>query len=147
MPTQRSEKRGVRGKRKKNRELSRPAEQQATRLQQAINKRLTRNTLWCTEPNSACAPGASSSTTLPAEQQEQAPTGVTYVSVESDSDNALSPSQEGPLPEEEPASPTSPCPASCADFTKPRKEATQGLDRPDGPCTGYEPNCSQWLTR
>ena len=94
--------RGSRGKRIKTkhaeRETHRPAQQQALRLQEAITKRFRRNPLWCEEPDSAQAPGASSSTTLPADEQEQTtPSGVIKVSIDSDSDCPVCPSEEGSL--------------------------------------------------
>ena len=84
-------KRGSRGKRSEKYKqhtqlLSRSAEADQSRLQKAIKRSTELNQL----------SGASSSITLPAEQQEQTtPSGVIPVSIDSDSDQALSPSGEG----------------------------------------------------
>ena len=103
--------------------LTRSAAADQRRLEKAINR--------STSLNSACVgqqalTGASSSTTPPADEQEQrTPARVVRVSLDSDSDQSLSVSEEGPLPEEEP---TSPSPAICAEPCKPRKEAEEGLE-------------------
>ena len=130
--------RGVRAKRNKKQQqhkqlFTRSAAADQLRLEKAIERSTNLNSARVSQQ---ALTGASSSITPPADEQERpTPAGVIQVSLDSDSDQALSPSEEGPLPEEEPASPTSPQSAICADYTKPRKEATQSLDRPDDPCT------------
>ena len=74
-----------------NQEHSRPAERQAERLEQAIAKRLERNTL---STNSEGADPA------PADRPERTPEGVTYVSLDSESDCPGLPSEEDPLSDE-----------------------------------------------
>ena len=140
--------RGSRGKRLKTkhaeRETHRPAQQQALRLQEAITKRFRRNPLWCEEPDSAQAPGASSSTTLPADEQEQTtPSGVIPVSIDSDSDQALSPSEEG--------SPFTPPPCipcreyNCASVKEPDPKVKSLGPTTDSSYDGYAIN--EWTTR
>ena len=92
--------RGNRGKRTtkpKERESARPAEEQAHRLQQAITKRLVRNPLLSRSPveETPFDAGASSSGAPPADSQEHRTTGVVHVSLDSESDISLPPSDEG----------------------------------------------------
>ena len=70
MPNRKLNKRGSRGKRKQKGEQVRPAQEQAARLRKAINKCIKHKT--------------------PADQQDITPGGVHWVSVDSDSDQALS---------------------------------------------------------
>ena len=58
-----------------------------------VDKRLKHST--CLKGDYTVTPGASNSNTTPADEQGEAPAGVTRVSIESDSDQALSPSEEG----------------------------------------------------
>ena len=99
MPSTKNPKsRGARGKKtkekkQKNNNLPRSSEADLRRLQKAISRSTELN-----RENSVTAdsqrPGASSSTTLPAEQQDNTPVGVVRVSLDSDSDHALSSSSE-----------------------------------------------------
>ena len=92
MPTTQRRARTKRGKRKLDKnELARPAEEQALRLQEAITKRITRNPP-SGPTDQTLSSEASGFTAPPADSQGQAPSGVTFVSVESDSDCPLSPS-------------------------------------------------------
>ena len=91
MPKRRyNQPRGARGKRKQS-EPVRPAEQRTSRLLKAVNRSNELNKQHITE-----APGSSDSTSP--EGLNQTPiypdTGFFPVSIESDSDNALSPSEE-----------------------------------------------------
>ena len=92
MPTTQRRARTKRGKRKLDKnELARPAEEQALRLQEAITKRITRNPP--SGPTDQTLSGEAPGFTVPpADSQGQAPSGVTFVSIESDSDCPLSPS-------------------------------------------------------
>ena len=98
MPTN-NKPRGSRGKRKQQTNThipARPLEEVHKRLQRAITKSTELNQLAVVgRLDQTAYPGASSSDTPPATQQEQPQTGVIRVSVESDSDHPLSPSGEG----------------------------------------------------
>ena len=90
MPNRKHIKRGARGKRK-NSEPSRPAELRTSRLLKAITRSNELNAEHITE-----APGSSDSTSPGGLNQTSIypDTGFFPVSIESDSDNALSPSEE-----------------------------------------------------
>ena len=86
--------RGARAKRK-NKEHKRPAEEQVARLEAAINKRITRNPLLALSSSPTSADSAVHSPPAPS-QEALSTIGIIPVSLDSDSDQALSPSEEGP---------------------------------------------------
>ena len=96
MPARHKQKRGSRGKKNQTKKdkYSRSVRADQARLNKAIERSTDLNRAsWLA--SQAEQSGASSSGIRPADQQGQAPSGVTFVSVDSDSDRSLSPSDEG----------------------------------------------------
>ena len=99
MPSSKNPKhRGKRAKTKPEkhlkRERTRPAEQQALRLQQAITKHLERNPISDPTGQNTVSTISEGADPALADQQERTPSGVVKVSVDSESDCAILPSDE-----------------------------------------------------